>query len=420
MRAALLAALAAAPLPAWGYPDDGPLGEVFRRSVDRDRDFDLGPSYFLDSLHYDFPDSWDMAWERPGNGLRATGGSIHNDEMFLRTEARVRDDLDEDWGYGYRYLQGQDFDGTWRRSLLSAGRDLPWDGQEAGLVADLDPAKEEIDLGATWALRGEGNDRIEALAYWTDPLFNQKTDAPERYRRDAWTLGLSGRRRMTPDLDVWGSVTVTPSVEIDRPDRGYTLFYRRRTITLNGRWALPGELWGCTQTLRGKVTKQEADRRRDAWLPGDLTESHMQRDAWGAQVEYTLHHPGDPATGKPGRAGPRAGFEWVEFHERDEYPAPDGRHRIETRREAIPYAAVPLWRSDRWNVEPALYLDRIQYRVHTPNAPAGERKRSALDSKLAASWNYFFAGGATFRAGGSMDLDRPSFGGAFASVSLAF
>ncbi len=414
-RIPILSLLAAIPLLAFGFPDDGPFGELFRRSVDRERDFDLGPAYFLDSLSYDFPDSWDRTWERPGNGLRATGGSIHNDEMFLRTEARVQGDLDETWGYGYRYLQGQDFDGTWRRSLLSGRRDLPWDGQEAGVVADLDPAKEEIDLGATWALRGAGNDRVEALAYWTDPLFNQKIDAPARYRRDAWTLGLSGRRRVTPDLDLWGSVTVTPSVEIDQPDRGYTFFYRRRTIALNGRWAIPGERWGFAQTLRGQIHKHEADRRRDAWQPGDLTESHLQRDAWVAHVEYTLYHPGEKL-----RAGPRAGFEWVEFHERDEYPAPDGRHRIETRREAIPYAAVPLWRSDRWNIEPALYLDRIQYRVHTPNAPAGERKRSALDSKLAAASNYYFENGAMIRIGGSLELDRIAFGGAFAGVSLAF
>jgi hypothetical protein len=288
---------------------------VFRFDEIERRSFDYNREYFLNVFSYRQRLTHRWRFQDASLGYDITAGSLDNNDLYLRQEARVRLPFASNISGQFHYLEWEDYDARfqrneveaafrvlrpdWRPSLLDVpGHVPPHDGLFLGLRGALAAEKEFIDVGlfAGWGAERYG---VRLGLLLVDTFFNDKNSLNAEYTRDAYTVDASAYLDLLDgDLRLEGWFQGDTSLSLFLPDRfgpGLDLRFRYRQLQAglrlryrhSHRLRMDLEAWG-------EVTRKASRVQQDPTLNEDLEREALKAYA---QVELDL----DPLLG-PGWA----------------------------------------------------------------------------------------------------------------------
>lgn len=407
----LLAALLA--LNSTGQSQD--TFDYFRGDELGRRSFGMDEEFFLNVLSFEMPLETIQPWLRRNSGYRLALGSLTARDLWLDQELKSRAELSDTWALQVRARQGITLDaGTvFFQPILEYRLN---DRLELFAPTVLDDDKGGMDggLGIRYRNADLNIDFLQFSFIVSDVLFNERGQEyrQSKIRDRATTMELQAQGDPfdlgTTSLKVAYQTPSTYRLVKDEQDEG---FQRLRAWLLHSyeidrrnRIFFTCEVDNGSEEIRPlSVTSEDPEfigRRR-------LVRGRMEYQNLLSEDEVTRW---------------RGGVQYVNYSEKEKFPAIDPLTHKMIRSESIFYAGYrsPFLESETLSLETVLYLDWLNGRDRYDNNPAEDTHMPTFQGKVSFYFLWSIKEDLDFMLSPSIELDEPGWGGGAIQVRWNF
>lgn len=344
--------------------------QPFRREALEGRQFSYNAESFLHRLSFEAQPRLLLRRQLRGNGIEGTAGSTRGAELYVRTHVRLRADLDQRWFAEASHRRSEDFDGRYDTLLTGAG--LRHQGWETAVLADVEGAKENIDMHLRLGWRDDADrHHIMLSLVGSDVPFNDKQDGG-RYERQPYTMHVYGETRPWEPLTLRGFINYNAPMRLDYTESGLRSDDEGIAAGLRANLLL-GEHWHAGISAEGRY------RLRQSWLhdpPADASDpehapQRLRRSHFLVNAELGQQH----LDGSNSWVGARTFY----LSEDDRRPADDPRAQHITRQEYTLYGGHRRHLHGHWYVAPSIFLAYHDNELERPQVDADDDDMDARE-----------------------------------------
>jgi len=374
------------------------------------REVDYGTDWFMQEFsNYHIE-------QRPGvtdNGLRATGGSVTSNHLYL--DFRLRQELnftDSLHSVVLDIQRSEDFDGAFDRQLVG----LQYGVNERtafALQGDVFADKSQSDIyftGRHQIHQQNFQHSLHAALILPNYYFNDKTSGDDRFDDEPMTLFMQwqGTPLQSSGHSTLISLNYTPKTSFDSRSNG--LFVESESLRGALSWRLQRKTWWAGLEFDGEKSDRayQLDSIADVNQPAEDNSAPQNIDFERESFAVTLRYGVNNIDWQP-----VVGLRYFSLDEQGYFGRRSNQTGQVKRREPLAFFSGTLTLSPRQRLKPTIYLGQARIKQNFSDPEWKSRDETEFIGKISLPWQYVMSAeaGAILTVGLSINLHEAAFGG---------